>query len=190
MTDKDEAKKMADLIAKAADADKKVADAEKKAAELEAVVKTQNEVLAANTSAVKKMQDDLRLQGWVSKAEKDLAFIPSKTAEELGQMLFDIDTLNPAMAKSQFELLKGQAGVIKSSNLFRPAGAGGNAPGSQNAWDEANKRAEGLVSKSAKPGDTVEVAQARAIDAVFKADPALYSRYCAEQQNINRGAFN
>ncbi len=191
MSDKDEAKKMADLIAKAtADADKKVADAEKKVTELEAIAKTQKEALDVNTAAVKKMQDDLRLSQWVSKAERELAFIPSKTADELGKMLFEIDTLNADMAKSQFELLKGQAAVIKGSNMFRPSGATGGAPaGATNAWAEAQKRAADIVSKSAKV-ESAEVAEARAIDAVFKADPVLYKRYCDEQQSINRASFN
>lgn len=187
----EEAKKMADLVAKAtAEANQKLAEADKKVAALEAVAKAQKEALDVNTEAVKKMQNDLRLSQWVAKAEKELAFIPGKTADELGKMLFDIDTLNPEMAKGQFELLKGQASIVKSSNLFRPSGAQGGAPaGAQNAFAEAEKRAGEIVAKSSL-SEPVEVAKARAMTAVFKADPALYKRYCDEQQSINRAAFN
>ncbi len=190
MSDKEEAKKMADLIAKAADADKKVADAEKKVAELELVTKAQKDALDINTNAVKKMQDDLRLAQWVAKADKELAFIAGKTADELGKMLFDIDTLNAEAAKAQFELLKAQAAIVKSSNLFRPSGSVGGAPVAASAWAEMEKRVGETITKSAKEGDTPEVARARAMQAIMKSDPELYSRYCAEQKDTNRAAFN
>jgi hypothetical protein len=138
------------------------------------------------------MQDDLRKSQWVAKAEKDLAFVTGKTSEELGQMLFDIDTLNPDMAKQQFEMLKAQAAIVKSSSLFRPSGANGGAPNAGNgasAWAEADKRAGEIVSKSAKEGDSPEVAKARAMTAVFKADPSLYKRYCDEMEDENARAL-
>lgn len=178
--------------------DKEKEEAQKaiaKAAELETIIKaqaatieTQKTALDANTQAVKKMQDDLRKSQWVTKAEKDLSFVTGKTAEELGQMLFDIDTLNPDMAKSQFEMLKAQSTIVKSSNLFRPSGANGGAPAGAgaSAYSEAEKRADAIVSKSAKEGDTPEVAKARAMNAVFKADPSLYKRYCDEMEQDNQ----
>ncbi len=186
-SDMDE-KKVAELVAKAA-ADAK-AEADKKIAEQEAVIKSQEVALKANTDAVKKMQDDLRLSQWVSKAEKELGFISGQTAEELGKTLFDIDTHNPELAKKQFDILKAQNAVVKSSGMFRPIGATGVSKGaSNNALEEIEKRTAEIVAKSAGTGKSAEVLKAEAQLAVMKADPALYKRYCDEQEAINREAL-
>lgn len=187
-SDMDE-KKVAEMVAKAA-ADAK-AEADAKIKEQEAVIKSQQTALDANTLAVSKMQDDLKLSQWVAKAEKDLNFIAGKTAEELGKTLFDLDKLNPALAVQQFELLKSQAAVIKSSNLFRPMGIGGTsgAPAAS-AFAEVEKRTVELVTKSAGNGEPEEVRKARAQVAVLKADPSLYKRYCDEQEQTNQQLFH
>ncbi len=166
----------------------KAAAAEAKIAEQDAVIKSQSAALKANTDAVKKMQDDLRLSQWVSKADKDLSFISGQTAEELGQTLFDIDTHNPELAKKQFELLKGQSAIVKSSGMFRPSGIGAGAGRAGNALEEIEKKANEIVSKSGA-GKSREVAVAEAQLEIMKADPALYKRYCDEQEDINRDAL-
>lgn len=185
---KDEAVKSLESVAKAA---------QDKAAALEAVIKSKDEQLAAmqeavkaNTESVKKMQDDARLARWVAKAQTELAFIAGKTADELGKMLFDIDTGNAEAAKSTFEAFKAQSEIAKSSNIFRPIGVVGGAPAKAgSAWAEVEEKASALVSKS---GGNLpqEVALAKARNEVLKSDPALYQRYCAEQAQTNRAAFN
>ncbi len=175
--EKEQAKKSADEVVS-------------KAAEMEAVIKTQEmtikaqqAALDANTSAVKKMQDDMRRTSWVTKAEKELAHLPGTTAEEVGGQLFDIDTAAPELAKKQFETLKKQSDAMKNSSLFRPSGLGGNTPAAAgSASEEIEKLANEIVAKSdVKVPKEVRVAQARA--EVVKSHPELYRRYLNENPN-------
>ncbi len=166
---------------------KKAAEAVSKAAEMEAVIKSQEatikaqtEALASNTAAVKKMQDDLRLQAWVTKADKDLKYISGSTPEELGKQLFDIDSVNAELATKNFEMLKAQSVAMKANAMFKPSGVSGGAPvAAGSAEEEITKRAEEIVKKGLN-GMKREHALAVARTEIIKADPALYNRYLEE----------
>lgn len=175
-------KEIQEAIAKATTA--AVAELKKANDDLVAVNKAQQTALDAQATAVKKMQDDARLAGWVAKAEKHLAAIPGETAESLGKQLFDLETIKPETAVAAFETFKKTAEVVKASGLFSAPGFAGQAPvAAGSAEAEIEKLVGELVAKGAgKPGETAEIQRARAMVAVAKSHPALYKRYCDEQE--------
>lgn len=175
-------KEIQEAIAKATTA--AVADLKKSNDDLVAVNKAQQTALDAQATAVKKMQDDARLAGWVAKADRDLKAIPGETAETLGKQLFDLDSIKPEMAVAAFETFKKTAAVVTASGLFTSPGYGNAAPIA--AAGSAEAEIERLVGEIVAKGTSTEpadIARARAIVAVSKAHPALYKRYCDEQEH-------
>lgn len=173
-------KEIQEAIAKATTA--AVAELKKANDDLVAVNKAQQTALDAQATAVKKMQDDARLAGWVAKAEKHLAAIPGETAESLGKQLFDLETIKPETAAAAFETFKKTAEVVKASGLFSAPGFAGQAPvAAGSAEAEIEKLVGELVAKSAS-NESAEIQRARAMVAVAKSHPALYKRYCDEQE--------
>lgn len=191
MTD-EEKKAQAETLEKAAKAEELVKKQAEQIEAQKAQIETQKTALDANTQAVKKMQDDLRMSQWVTKAEKHLAFITGKTAQELGEQLFKLDTFDKAAAEAQFELLKAQSKVVEASGMFRPSGASGGdggQGGSGLAYDEIEKLASEIVTKS-QSTEPREVAMARARLAVAKSRPELWIRYADEEQKqTNKALF-
>ncbi len=184
-----DAKKQEELKKAADDAIAKAADLEAQITAQGVVIKAQETAFKAQAEAVKKMQDDLRLAQWVTKAEKELSHIPGETAESLGKQLFDIDSLNAEMAKKTFDSFKKTAEIVKASGLFKPSGFSGQAPqGVASAEQEFDKAVAEVVSKTARQGDTSEVSRARAEVAVAKSQPGLYKRYCDERETMARRA--
>lgn len=173
-------KEIQEAIAKATTA--AVAELKKANDDLVAVNKAQQTALDAQATAVKKMQDDARLAGWVAKAEKHLAAIPGETAESLGKQLFDLETIKPETAAAAFETFKKTAEVVKASGLFSAPGFAGQAPvAAGSAEAEIEKLVGELVAKGAS-NESAEIQRARAMVAVAKSHPALYKRYCDEQE--------
>lgn len=172
-------------------ADDAVAKADAAQAEIVALKKSNEDMKAAMTGAaeaakaqvaiVKKMQDDARMGVWVAKCEKHLAHIPGETAETLAKKLFDIETASAELAVSTFDAFKKTAEIVKASGMFQPVGSAGGAPVAGTATAEIEKRLGELVKKGVEKGETVEVAEARAMSEIVKSDPALYGRYSREQ---------
>lgn len=186
-----ELKKQAeDAVKKAADAEAQIVALKKANEDLKTQVDGQKTAVEAATAGLKQIQDEMKKAAWISKAEKELAYVPGKNAAELGEMLFKIEALDAAQAKSTFELLKQQSDVMKTSGLFRQSGVGGTAPaGTGSAWEEIEKLVADLVAKSDRKEDA-EVARARAMHSITKSHPALYKRYCEEQKDTNARVRN
>jgi len=148
---------------------KAMEDQDKKLADMQAENEKINKALEAE-------KDKRELEEWTAKARTDLGHFPGKSAEELGQMLKDLNDANPEVAKTQFDSMKAASEAMKSSELLTEAGVIAKSGLSGSTWEKVNKMADNLVEKSEDLGMTKE----KAITKVLDNRPDLYEKYLEE----------
>jgi hypothetical protein len=142
-------------------------------------------------SVIKGMQDQLSVErderlknDWIAKAEKELQFVPGKTAAELGSMLFDIEKkVSREMAETQFGVLKASSVSLEKSEIFRPSGTPGKGTdGKQDAVTQLLAKADVVLEKSdiLKGEGTSEMHKAQAVAKALELHPQLYAAYLNE----------
>jgi phage-related protein len=149
--------------------------------ELEAT-KKQNEKLEKGYEEILKSLEterDIRKRNeWQSKVEKDLAFYPGESVEDMTSELMELEKQNPELAKKHFERMQKVSKAMEDSNLLKTAGFSNKRGDDMTAEDEANKLADEMVTKS-ENGMTREEALAK----VWESNPQLYDRYASENKN-------
>lgn len=167
----------------------------------------QQTVIKALQADLKKTRDDARKAEWVAKAERELAYVPGKTSEQLGEMLFNLEQADKSMASTQFEVFKSLSAQMK--DITRARGYVGETPfkgGAQaDAWQEIMKSATGdrgqldaamTVVKSRdgfaenvkymKADQITKAAEFEAVASFILANPAMYDSYLAEHPHQTR----
>ncbi len=137
------------------------------------VVRKQNEDFQKQLKVEK---DARELASWTQKAKEELSHFPGKSTDELGQILKDLNDVNPDMATTQFASMKSASDALKQSGLLEQVGksVGGTVEGS--AWAKIKKQADGIVEKSSDIDLTKEAAIAKVLDR----RPDLYNEYLSE----------
>jgi hypothetical protein len=188
--EKKEFQAKSDALAKSADEAKDaLAKSQKEAAELQALVKSQGEALKAMQEAVAKERDERALASWVAKADRDLRFVPGKTADELGKMLHTAEkALGAEAAQAQFDTFKAMSDTLAKSDMFRGAGTqsrGGDSK--KDAYAQLQEKANAILEKSADMNTDPATARAKAMAKAIELFPALYAEYL-NQNDAQRGA--
>lgn len=176
---------------------------------LEALVKSQQESFKTQLEALQKQAKDAAdaqlLRDWVAKAKDELKFVPGKSAQELGQMLFDTEVkVSKEAAETHFGVLKASSLALAKSALFQPSGARANGSSESASGNDAlsriNKSATVMLEKSdilktELPGMVgvqsivkSEMHKAMAVAKALEFDPELYADYLREhpQQSGSR----
>lgn len=147
----------------------------------EAISKAEERAKDAETRMVeiekslKKERDERELQEWIAKSEKELAYYPGKSSEELGTMLKKLHDTDPEVAMQQFETMKSASESISKSSLLRNSGASVDFSRPGTVMEAVKNRAKQVIQKSEKL-----MSKAEAYDYIFKNDPALYEQYKKE----------
>ena len=217
------AKAAADAAAAKATDDKKGEDVMKAeverqvAAKLEAITKSQESVIKSLQEQVQKQADANRKAEWIRKAEKELAFVPGQSSDELGTMLFDLEKASEASAKSTFETLKKTSESMKAitkqrgytgETQFKGSGAGADDT-FQQIMKSATEDKEAMAGatevvknfagvKEVAPGSlngrvmskgeqVRKAAEYQAVSDFILAHPEMYDQYLAEHPEQTRG---
>ena len=132
----------------------------------------------AELQAIVKSETDARVtREWVSKAEKELAYVPGQKPAEIAKHLKDLADINPKLAEAHFKMLRTASEAVKKSAMFRDIGVNPSGEtGSLSAEEQILAKAQMFVEKSAG-GLTIEAAQEK----VMKMFPDLYLQQEAEQ---------
>lgn len=132
----------------------------------------------AELQAIVKSETDARItREWVSKAEKELAYVPGQKPTEIAKHLKDLADFNPKLADAHFKMLKTASEAVKKSAMFRDIGVNPSGEsGSLSAEEQILAKAQMFVEKSAG-ALTIEAAQEK----VMKMFPDLYLQQEAEQ---------
>jgi len=179
---------------------------------LEALLKSQQEGFKAQLDALQKQAKDAAdaqlLKDWVQKAKEDLKFVPGKSAQELGQLLFDTQSkVSKEAAEAHFAVLKASSTALEKSALFTPTGARPNGATSPDgngtdALSQIAKSAQVLLEKSdilktetremegLNGKVKTEIQKAMAVQKALELQPELYDAYLREHpaQSGNRYA--
>lgn len=182
---------------------------DEKVAQLETLMKSQQEAFTATIAKLEKQakeRDEAQLlKDWVTKAKDELKFVPGKSADELGKMLFDAETkVSKEAAELQFGVLKASSLALAKSALFQPSGSqphgSASAAGGNDAMSRINKSATVMLEKSdilktELPGMVgvqsivkSEMQKAMSVAKALEFDPELYADYLREhpQQSGSR----
>ena len=182
---------------------------DEKVAQLETLMKSQQEAFTATIAKLEKQakeRDEAQLlKDWVTKAKDELKFVPGKSADELGKMLFDAETkVSKEAAELQFGVLKASSLALAKSALFQPSGSqphgNASAAGGNDALSRINKSATVMLEKSdilktELPGMVgvqsivkSEMQKAMSVAKALEFDPELYADYLREhpQQSGSR----
>lgn len=182
---------------------------DEKVAQLETLMKSQQEAFTATIAKLEKQAKDRDeaqlLKDWVTKAKDELKFVPGKSADELGKMLFDAETkVSKEAAELQFGVLKASSLALAKSALFQPSGSqphgSASAAGGNDAMSRINKSATVMLEKSdilktELPGMVgvqsivkSEMQKAMSVAKALEFDPELYADYLREhpQQSGSR----
>lgn len=182
---------------------------DEKVAQLETLMKSQQEAFTATIAKLEKQakeRDEAQLlKDWVTKAKDELKFVPGKSADELGKMLFDAETkVSKEAAELQFGVLKASSLALAKSALFQPSGSqphgSASAAGGNDALSRINKSATVMLEKSdilktELPGMVgvqsivkSEMQKAMSVAKALEFDPELYADYLREhpQQSGSR----
>lgn len=174
-------------------------------AQLEVVTKSQEAIIKSLTEQVAKADSDRRDAQWIMKAEKDLAFVPGQTTEQLAKMLKGLEDKDAAFAETQFQALKAMS--LQMQAITKQRGYTGSAqPNSgavaNDAFQAILKAAEPAVAATVnvvksydsskalgvKPVQITKAAEYEAVTAALVADPALYEAYLNEHpEQTNQG---
>jgi hypothetical protein len=141
------------------------ADAQKQISDLQSVLKAE--------------RDERVTKEFVTKAEKDFAHVPGKSAQEIGAMLKTLNDIDPKLAATQMELLAAIDATISKSAAFREVGIA-SSTGADDAYVELQKVAVDL--QKSDPALT----RAKALVKAQETRPELYQAYL--NQNPAQGA--
>jgi len=179
-TKTDDVKKMDDMKVALEKAEKNAADATAKLGALEEVTKTQAETLKKMQEDLGKERDERNLAEWVTKSEKDLAFIPNKTAKELGESFHKLEkAAGKEVAQSHFDMQKSASEALSKSDLFKPSGAAVRGSAAVGAYAKLEEKAAALIEK-ADTGKSEAVRKAAAMAKAIELHPDLYKAYLDE----------
>lgn len=183
---------------------------DEKVTQLETLMKSQQEAFTATIAKLEKQAKDRDeaqlLKDWVAKAKDDLKYVPGKSAQELGQMLFDAETkVSKEAAELQFGVLKASSLALAKSALFQPSGSqphgSASAAGGNDAMSRINKSANVMLEKSdilktELPGMVgvqsivkSEMQKAMSVAKALEFDPELYTDYLREHPQQSGSRF-
>lgn len=157
---------------------------------MEPILKAQSEQIEAlkaqvakSDEALSKERDERAMAGWVEKCEKELAFYPGKSSEDLGKMLHVLAKQDAKLAEEQFTSMKQASVAIEKSALLtdhglKPGASSRSSVATGTAWDAIQKMADGLVEKS----EGGRLPRHVAVQQVLKTEQgkALYTQYLDE----------
>lgn len=178
----DEVKKAEDMKVALEKAEKSAADATAKLGAFEEVMKTQKDTITKMQDDLTKERDERNLAEWVTKSEKDLAFVPNKTAAELGAMFHKLEkTAGKEAAQAQYDVSKSMSDALSKSELFKTSGTivRGNGTVTKGAYALLEEKAASLIEK-ADTGKSEAIRKAAAMAKAIEQNPDLYQAYLAE----------
>ena len=120
---------------------------------LQELFKANQELIAK----IEKHEADKREKAFIEKAQAEFSMIPGATAEEVGKLLRDVDSMDVAIAKKVENILKSTEAFARNSGLFEEVGSSQAAVSSEgaNAGAQLNSLAKQRVAKT---GDSYAVA--------------------------------
>jgi len=179
-TKTDDVKKMDDMKVALEKAEKTAADATVKLGALEEVTKTQAETIKKMQDDLGKERDERNLAEWVTKSEKDLAFIPGKSAKELGEMFHKLEKgVGKEAAQANFDVQKAASEALSKSAAFKASGSAVRGSAAKDAYAKLEEIAAGLIEK-ADTGKPESVRKAAAMAKAIEQNPDLYKAYLDE----------